>query len=107
MAKLPRSGDQSSIPNDYPQTPPRDLYPTSDIRFVLIEIGKLNANVERLIADVKSQGDKLDNVRHQVTFTKGAVWAAAAVIAAVVAVASFVLSSKWDAAIQALRAVSK
>jgi hypothetical protein len=34
-------------------------------------IGELAAKTDRLIADVKTQGDKLDRPQHQATFMKG------------------------------------
>ena len=36
-------------PGEMPQVTPRDLHATSDIRFVIVEIGKLTANVDRLL----------------------------------------------------------
>lgn len=80
--KQTSNGDGGSeTPSDFPSVTPRDLYPTSDIRFVLVEIGKLSSSVERLIVDVKSQSDKLDVVRHQVTFVRGAMWVIGGLIA--------------------------
>ncbi|WP_158935077.1 hypothetical protein [Burkholderia sp. S171] len=82
--------------------PPRDLYATSDIRFVMLEIGKLTASVDRLISDVKSHGEKIDQVRHQVTFVKGALYA----LAPIVALISYLLT-KWDVLTILLNAVRK
>ena len=69
MAKRPTGGtsdagvpSSSEIPAD---ATPRDLFPTSDIRFVTVELGKLTAQVERLIDDLKSQSGKIDELRHQ------------------------------------------
>ena len=70
MGKAPRSGSSSEAATVGAQ----DLHPTSDIRFVIHEIGKLTAKVDRLIDDVERHGDKIDAVRHQVTFVKGAIW---------------------------------
>lgn len=53
-----------------------------DQRFVLLEIGKLSSNVERLITDVKSMGEKVDGLRHQVTFVRGALYVVSGVLAA-------------------------
>jgi hypothetical protein len=53
----------------------------SDIRLVIQEVAKLSALVDRLISDVKEQGDKIDEVRHQVTFVKGALWVLGGVLA--------------------------
>jgi hypothetical protein len=69
----------------------------------MIEVGKLTANVDRLIADVKSQGTKLDDIAHKISYVKGAMWAGGAVIAIVFAVATFVLNSKWNAVLHALK----
>ena len=54
----------------------------ADLRFVLLEIGKLSSNVERLITDVKSIGEKVDGLRHQVTFVRGALYVVSGVLAA-------------------------
>lgn len=78
MAKPPiREAD--TTPTDYAQVPPRDLHPTSDIRFVIVEVAKLTTLVERLIKDVEGQEKKIDDLRHQATFIKGGI--AVAVIA--------------------------
>ena len=108
MAKRPvPPPGESGPPTEYPQTTPRDLYATSDIRFVMVEVGKLSANVERLIADIKSQGEKLDAVRHQASYIKGGLAVGIVLIGGFIAIASFFLSSKWDAVLQALRAAAK
>jgi hypothetical protein len=62
-----------------------------DMQFVLLEIGKLSSNVERLITDVKTMGDKVDNLRHQVTFMRGMLY----VLSGVVAIGVYLLTSKW------------
>ena len=107
MAKPPKSSDQAAPPEELAQVPPRDLYPTSDIRFVMVEIGKLSANVDRLIQDVGSQSTKVDTIRHQVSFIKGAIWASGALIAVFIAVVSYVLNSKWEAVVAAVNALHK
>jgi hypothetical protein len=94
-------------PREFPQVTPRDLYSTADIRFVLVEIGKLTADVKHLISDVKSQGEKIDKLMHESSFTKGAVWVGTGLILIFIAIATFFLSSKWDAAVQALRGVAQ
>lgn len=82
LAKQPTPAE-SGPPEDFPQVPPRDLYPLSDIRLVIQEVAKLSALVDRLISDVKDQGDKIDKVRHQVTFVKGALWVLGGLLALV------------------------
>lgn len=68
-----------SPPSDLAQSPPRDLHPTTDIRFVMVELAKLSTLVDRLITDVGAQEDKLDALRHQATYIKGGM--AVAVVA--------------------------
>jgi hypothetical protein len=65
----------SEPPRQFANVPtPQDLYPTSDIRFVMVELGKLGTKVDRLIQDVDRQGTKIDAVWHQISFVKGALW---------------------------------
>jgi len=56
--------------------PPRELYPTSDLRFVLLEIGQLAAKVDMLSNAVRAldRGTEPDP-RQTIAFVKGAVWA--------------------------------
>lgn len=50
-------GGAIGTPQEYPSVPPpRELYQTSDIRFVMVEIGKLTTSVEALVRNV----EKLD-----------------------------------------------
>ncbi len=77
--------------------PPRDLYATSDIRFVLVEIGKLGAQVERLIHDTARHGDKIDQVRHQISFVKGALWVVGGLIVMFGAVVIWYLKARIGA----------
>jgi hypothetical protein len=80
VAKKPETG-RDSAPERFAETPPpRDLYQTSDIRFVMVEIGKLTANVDHLITEVQGHGAKIDAVRHQISFVKGALWVIGAMI---------------------------
>jgi len=45
----------SKTPSDLGPTTPQDLYPTSDIRFVISEISKLEERVNNLISENKHQ----------------------------------------------------
>jgi hypothetical protein len=71
VARRPTGPDKS--PEEFPQTTPRDMHPTSDIRFVMIEVAKLATKVDRLIEDVADQSEKLDALRHQSTYIKGGI----------------------------------
>ena len=59
---------------DIPTEAPKDLYPTSDIKFVILKIGELGTKVDRLIDNIKGHGEKIDAVRHRFSFVKGALW---------------------------------
>lgn len=93
MAKPPVH-EADSPPTDYPQVTPRDLHPTSDIRFVITEITKLSILVDRLIKDVGKLEEKVDGVRHQVTFVKGALWVIGGVMAVVAVFTTWYFSGK-------------
>lgn len=105
MAKDPPARGVDTPPADYASVPPRDLHPTSDIRFVITEVAKLTTLVERLISDVKEQGEKLDALRHQATYIKGGL--AVAIIAIGVAGWFFkiMLDGKMQAVMTALAAL--
>jgi hypothetical protein len=67
MAKEKGDSNQIGTPREYPQvTPPVDLYPTSDIRFVMVELGKLSTKVDRLIDDVKTNSEKTSKLSEKV-----------------------------------------
>lgn len=65
------------------------------------DIGKLSGQVERLISDVGDQSAKLDDVRHKISFVRGAVWVMSAVMALMLLVAGWFasgqLSVQWVA----------
>ena len=61
-----------SAPREFPAQQPRDLHATSDIRFVMVEIGRLTSTVERLVSDVRSQGEKIDGIRIRIAWVTGA-----------------------------------
>lgn len=72
----PPPDQSSSQPANQNTNPPQptELYPMTDIRFVLLRIGELSAKVDRLIDDVSKQGKKVEEVRDKITFVRGAVW---------------------------------
>lgn len=99
MARGPEDhrGDDDVAPTSYPEiTPPR--HHLHDVSFTLQAImelqksvGELTAKVDRLIADSRSQGDKLDRIRLQLTWVGGA-------FAVVIAVLVF-LPASWREAL--------
>jgi hypothetical protein len=93
VAKRPSDSD-AAPPRDFPATTPRDLHPTSDIRFVIHELGKLTSQVERLIGDVKGHGEKIGEVKDAITFVKGAIWVVGGGAVIVSTIIGLILSGK-------------
>ncbi len=81
-----------------------DLHFSAGIRFVLVEVGKLTATVNRLVDDVKDLKHQVEGIKHQVSFVKGAVWASVAFLTLLVGVLSFFFSAKWNALEAVVRA---
>lgn len=65
--------------------PPQDLYPTSDIRFVLVEIGKLNTKIDHLISVQEKFGSKLDTAVLTIDRVKTGSIVAGVILSAVIA----------------------
>jgi len=57
-----------------------------------LELEALSAQVERLIEDVASHGGKIDDVRHQITFVRGAMYVVGALLALLVVVAGWLIT---------------
>lgn len=74
MAEKKPPSEAASVPQEFPEVAPRDLYATSDIRFVMLKLGELMTKVDSLIGKVDKQGDKIDALEHKVSFVKGAMW---------------------------------
>jgi hypothetical protein len=86
LAKKPPPTEDVA-PDGQAEVTPRDLYPTSDIRFVLVEIGKLSTKTDRLVEDVKSHSGKIDRLR----MTIAAVGGGAAVLIFILGIAARVI----------------
>jgi hypothetical protein len=93
MVKSPKQSSQNEIaPTSYPETTPRFAQPGHDFTLqAIIEmqrtLGELSAKTDRLMTDVKSQGDKIDKVRLRLSWVAGG----AAVVGFFVAVLLVVL----------------
>jgi hypothetical protein len=83
MASRGERGDhaaqQPTVPKDFANVTPQT--PMVDYSFTLQAVMELQKTVaglatktDRLIDDVDKQSVKIDGVRHQITFVKGAVW---------------------------------
>lgn len=105
MVDQPTGGNES--PEDFPQTTPRDLHPTSDIRFVIVEVAKLSTLVERLIKDVDDQAEKIDGLRHQATYIKGGLAVAVLALAGFGWFISQLVEGKMQSVLTALTALQK
>jgi hypothetical protein len=105
VAKRPVPLDSPKEPEDFPQTSPRDLHPTSDIRFVMIEVAKLSTLVERLIKDVGAQEGKIDALRHQATYIKGGLAVAIIALGLFGWIVSQMVNGKPQAVLSALSAL--
>jgi len=100
----PRKPGRDVTPPERPDSPPPpDLYPTSDIRFVMVEIGKLTSTVDHLGATVDKLGGKVDKLSHQATWVKGGLAVGLVLITIVVGVGSWLVNSNFVAILQALR----
>lgn len=82
MASSSRGGSTApeEPPTQFASTPPPQI-PMADYSFTLQAVmdlkgtvSSLATKVDRLIADVGEQGNKIDTVRHQISFVKGAMW---------------------------------
>jgi hypothetical protein len=99
---LPRSTmeSQTEVPRDFPSVPPPTT-PMLDHSFTLQAImelqkslAELSAKTDRLIKDVESHSSKIDGVRHQITFVKGALWVVGGLVVIVGAVATWYVTGK-------------
>jgi hypothetical protein len=114
VVKGPRSSssEADTSPREFAATTP-PASPMLDYSFGLQAImemqksvGELNANVNRLIVDVKGHGEKLEEIRHQSSFMKGGLAASVFFITAIVAVTGWILNTKWDAVLLAVNKLS-
>ena len=96
---------EPEAPEEFPQTtPPIEMFKTSDIRLVMIEVAKLSTLVERLIKDVSKQEDKIDALRHQATYLKGGIAVATVALALFGWFVTQMVNGKLEAALSALTA---
>lgn len=68
--RSPRRSDEDTTPGPYPDAPPSPYQLATDSSFTLQtvmelqkSVGEISAKVDRLIGDVRSQGDKIDRMR--------------------------------------------
>jgi len=97
--------DKFSTPPTAYSTPPRDLHPVVDIRFVIAETAKLSSLVDRLVADVRDHGQKLERIALREARLQGAMAVISVIIAAMVAVGGWWISGRLDNVVAALNAL--
>lgn len=85
---------RDATPKEFPQTTPKDLHPTSDIRFVMVTIGELTTKVDALVKAVEGHGEKIDDLRLKVSFVKGAVWVLGGLLALLLLLVTWYFSGK-------------
>jgi hypothetical protein len=79
-----RPPSEAEPPREYANVPPpRDLYATSDIRLVMVELGKLGAKVDRLIEDVGKHSTKIGTLETSVDRVRTGAIVAVAIISVV------------------------
>lgn len=66
MAWSPTNPPRDTTPGDAPSGA-TELYETTSIRFVTLEIGKLTAKVDRLITDVHDVSEKVSKTNTKIT----------------------------------------
>jgi hypothetical protein len=65
-------------PEEVAQVPPRDLHATSDIRFVMLEIGKFSSEVQNLAKQVEKSAEKVSELDKTVDRFKVALYSVGA-----------------------------
>lgn len=69
-------------------------------------VGQLVAKVDRLGDDTKTHGTKIDEIRHQVSFVKGAMWVAGATLAFLIIAGGWLVQGKLQAVFDAISKIS-
>ena len=70
-----------------------------DTRYILTEIGKLSVKVDRLVDGMASTSSKVDGLRGQVAFVKGAAWVIGVLTVMVGPIAGLIASGKLTIAL--------
>ena len=92
MVKPPRQESASETsPTSFPETTPRFAQLGHDFTLQIVaemqrSIGELCAKTDRLIADVKSQGDKIDAIRMRLAWVAGGGAVVGTMIGAAIAI---------------------
>jgi hypothetical protein len=98
---VPEIGQDSGPPRQFPSVPPQDLYPTSDIRFVMVELGKVGAKLDRLIEDVGKHSQKIDKLDTTLDRVRTGAIVATVLISGVATLFWWMLGERITAAVKA------
>jgi hypothetical protein len=94
-------GQDSGPPRQFPSVPPQDLYPTSDIRFVMVELGKVSTKLDRLIEDVGKHSEKIGKLDTTLDRVRTGAIVAGVLISAAVGVFWWMLGERITVAVKA------
>ena len=100
MRSSPPSSD-SEPPRQFPSVPPpQDLYATSDIRLVMIELGKLSTKADRLIEDVEKHGSRIGTLEKSVDRVRTGAIVSGAIVSVVAVVFWWALGDRISNAVR-------
>jgi hypothetical protein len=76
----------TTVPKDFPNVTPQNVMVDHSFTLQVVmelhkSVAELATKTDRLIKDVEGQGTKIDAVRHQISFVKGAIWVIGAIVA--------------------------
>ena len=94
---------RSDLPE--PGTAPKASLTASE--YTLLQIGRLESQGEWIVREMQALRDDVKAIKQQLTFVKGAAWAIGILVPLAVTLASWFLSSRFEAAVQAIRAAAK
>jgi hypothetical protein len=96
-----KSGQGSEPPREVASVTPKDLYPTSDIRFVLVELGKVGTKLDRLIEDVGKQSEKLGKLETTVDRVRTGAIVGAVILSGTIALFWWAIGDRITTAVHA------
>jgi hypothetical protein len=100
MADNP-AGSESEVPRSFPSVPPpQDLYQTSDIRFVMVELGKIGTKIDHLSDTVTKHTDKIGSLERTVDRVRTGAIVAGVVISASVGLFWWALGDRISTAVR-------
>lgn len=102
MANTSRSGGEEPPLVFATTTPPHtqmmeQSFTLQAIIELKVSVASLEAKVDRLIGEVAKHGEKLDLVRHQISFVRGFLWAISVLVVTIVplAIGAATLYLRW------------